>query len=209
MIIEFLKCFLIGICASAPLGPVAIFVMQRSLVGGHKAGFLTGLGATVTDTLWATVAMFALAMVEDFIFAHKAIILFGGGIILLGMGFSMTFKDPFRKMKNPKEHSIWVKDTARASLLGLSNPGAVAVMMALFAFFGIQIEGNDLSVAPCILAVSAGSAIYWFCFSGAFSHLRKNFKMKTLVWMNRISGLIVMIIGIVLLVEGLIGILSQ
>ncbi|MBQ6577954.1 MAG: LysE family transporter [Bacteroidales bacterium] len=209
MLIEFLKCFLIGICASAPLGPVAIFVMQRSLAGGHRAGFLTGLGATLTDTIWATVAIFALAIAEDFIFAHETVILIGGGIILSGMGFSMAFKDPFRRMKDQKSPDRWAMDFWRTALLGLSNPGAIAVMLALFAFFGVQVEDKGISVVPCIAAVSLGSAVYWFNFSWLFGHLRRNFKMRTLVWMNRISGLIVLIIGSVLLIRGLVQILSQ
>ena len=204
MLIEFLKCFLIGICASAPLGPVAIFVMQKSLSDGHKAGFLTGLGATFTDTLWATIAMFALTVAEDFIFANETVILIGGGAILLGMGISMAFKDPFRRLKEDKEGGFWLKDTARTVLLGLSNPGAIAIMLALFAFFGVQVKKNDLSVAPCILAVSAGSVVYWFNFSWLFGHLRRSFKMGTLQWINRISGIIVSVIGLVLLIEGLV-----
>lgn len=209
MLIEFLKCFLIGICASAPLGPVAIFVMQRSLSRGHRAGFFTGLGATLADTIWATVAIFALAIAEDFLFAHETVIQIGGGIILSGMGFSMAFKDPFRRMKDQKSPDKWVKDFWSTALLGLSNPGAMAVMLALFAFFGVQVEGKDLVFLPCICAVSAGSVIYWFNFSWLFGHLRRNFKMRTLVWMNRISGLIVMTIGMVLLIRGLVQILSQ
>jgi len=209
MLPEFVKCFLIGICASAPLGPVAIFVMQRSLVSGHRAGFLTGLGATLTDTIWASVAMFALAMAEDFISENETVILIGGGVILLGMGCTMAFKDPFRRLKEESGQSYWFRDFARTALLGFSNPGAIAIMLALFAFFGIQVENNDFRVAPYILAVSAGSAVYWFNFSLLFSHLRRSFKMGTLVWINRISGMVVMIIGIALLVEGLIRVFFQ
>ena len=61
MIIDMLKGFLVGVCASAPVGPIAILVVQKSLSKGHKAGFVSGLGASVVDTLYAFIAIFALA----------------------------------------------------------------------------------------------------------------------------------------------------
>ena len=62
MLLDILKAFLVGLCASAPLGPMAILVLQKSLSGGHRAGFFTGLGATFTDTLYSVIAIFALAI---------------------------------------------------------------------------------------------------------------------------------------------------
>lgn len=203
MLFEILKGFLIGICASAPLGPIAIFVIQKSLSEGHKAGFIAGLGATLVDTVFAIIAIFALALAEQFIENNTILILIGGGIVVAAMGFSMAFKDPFRKMKRAEGYSYSIKDFLQAIMMGISNPGAIFVIFALFAFFNIQVETHGFSIAPVIFAVSAGSGIYWLLFSWLFSHLRKNFKLSTLLWINRISGIIVMIIGIVLLAEGL------
>lgn len=203
MLLEILKGFLIGVCASAPLGPIAIFVIQKSLSEGHKAGFIAGLGSTLVDTVFAIIAIFALALAEQFIENNTILILIGGGVVVAAMGFSMAFKDPFRKMKKEDGYSYSIKDFLQAIMMGISNPGAIFVIFALFAFFNIQVETHGFSIAPIILAVSAGSGVYWLLFSWLFSHLRKNFKLSTLLWINRISGIIVMIIGIVLLAEGL------
>ena len=77
MLLDILKGFLIGVCASVPLGPIAILVLQKSLSEGHKAGFMAGLGACMVDTLFAVIAIFALAFAESFIADHRILIMVG------------------------------------------------------------------------------------------------------------------------------------
>lgn len=203
MIVDVLKAFAIGICASAPLGPAAILVLQKSLSYGHRAGFYTGLGATTIDTTYATLSIFALAWTQEFINTYEYTIYLIGGPIVALLGASMAFKDPFRKLKsgNPSRGAS-IKDYAEAVLTALSNPGAAFVMFALFAFFNINAGRSGFSVLPIILGVAAGSMAYWFTFSYIFSKIRNVIKMSALVWLSRIAGIIVMIIGIALLGEG-------
>ena len=208
MMLDILKGLLIGICASVPLGPIAILVLQKSLSEGHRAGFMAGLGACLVDTLYAVIAMFALAFAESFIEDHRILIMVGGGIIVILLGCSMAVKDPFLKMKGEHQApSYSLKDFFQAVIMGISNPGAIFVIFALFAFFGIQLEPHDFRVAPILLSLSGGSALYWFLFSWAFSRFRKNFKLSTLLWLNRAAGVIVIIIGIALVAEGVLDIL--
>lgn len=203
MIVDVLKAFAIGICASAPLGPAAILVLQKSLSYGHRAGFYTGLGATTIDTTYATLSIFALAWTQDFINTYEYTIYLIGGLIVALLGASMAFKDPFRKLKNgDPSRGASIKDYAEAVLTALSNPGAAFVMFALFAFFNINAGRSGFSVLPIILGVAAGSMAYWFTFSYIFSKIRNVIKMSALVWLSRIAGIIVMIIGIALLGEG-------
>ena len=203
MIVDVLKAFAIGICASAPLGPAAILVLQKSLSYGHRAGFYTGLGATTIDTTYATLSIFALAWTQDFINTYEYTIYLIGGPIVALLGASMAFKDPFRKLKNGNpSRGASIKDYAEAVLTALSNPGAAFVMFALFALFNINAGRSGFSVLPIILGVAAGSMAYWFTFSYIFSKIRNVIKMSALVWLSRIAGIIVMIIGIALLGEG-------
>lgn len=203
MIVDVLKAFAIGICASAPLGPAAILVLQKSLSYGHRAGFYTGLGATTIDTTYATLSIFALAWTQEFINTYEYTIYLIGGPIVALLGASMAFKDPFRKLKNGNpSRGASIKDYAEAVLTALSNPGAAFVMFALFAFFNVNAGRSGFSVLPIILGVAAGSMAYWFTFSYIFSKIRNVIKMSALVWLSRIAGIIVMIIGIALLGEG-------
>ncbi len=204
MLPEILKAYSIGICASAPLGPVAILVLQKSLCYGHKAGFTTGLGATVIDTTYAVISIFALAFAQNFIHTYESFIFLIGGVVLAFLGYSMAFKDPFRKMEpgDTLERGASVKDFLQAIATAASNPGAIFVMMALFAFFQVDVGDRSFRVLPLILAVAAGSMTYWFFFSWFFSSCRKAFNMRSILWLNRIAGIIIIIIGIALLGEG-------
>lgn len=204
MLMDMLKGFMVGICASAPVGPIAILVVQKSLSKGHKAGFVSGLGASVVDTLYAFIAIFALAFAQKFIDKHQTIILLAGGIVLTMVGISMAFSNPFRKMKKDGKSRVSTKDFGQAVAMGLSNPMAIFVMFALFAFFGLANDAPQTwSVAPILISVSLGSVSYWFSISWLLSRFAKNFRMRTILWVSRITGAIIVIIGIALLGQGL------
>ena len=205
-----LKGFAVGMCASAPIGPIALLVVQKSLSKGHKAGFVSGLGASVVDTMYAFIAIFALAFAQSFIEEHKNMILLAGGAVLIAVGFSMAFSNPFRKLKADGESTVSPKDFGQAVALGLSNPMAVFVMFTLFAFFGLANDApHTWSVTPIILAVSAGSVTYWFLMSWLLSRFRGNFKMRTILWISRITGALIVIIGIALLGQGLFNVIFK
>lgn len=204
MWIDILKGFAVGICASAPIGPIAILVVQKSLSKGHKAGFVSGLGASVVDTLYASIAIFALAFAQKFIDDHRNMILLAGGAVLIAVGVSMAFSNPFRKLKADGGSSVSPKDFGQAVAMGLSNPMAIFVMFTLFAFFGLANDApHTWKVAPIILAVSSGSVTYWFSISWLLSRFHGNFRMRTILWISRITGALVVIIGIALLGQGL------
>ena len=210
MILDMLKGFLVGVCASAPVGPIAILVIQKSLSKGHKAGFVSGLGASVVDTLYAFIAIFALAFAQRFIEQHQNIILLAGGSVLIILGFSMAFSNPFRKMKKDDKPKVSSKDFGQAVLMGLSNPMAIFVMFTLFAFFGLAKDApHTWSVAPILLSVSLGSVTYWFSVSWLLSHFSSGFKMRTILWISRITGAIIVIIGISLLGQGLFNVVFR
>ena len=210
MWVDILKGFAVGMCASAPIGPIAILVVQKSLSKGHKAGFVSGLGASVVDTLYASVAIFALAFAQRFIEDHQSLILLAGGVVLIAVGISMAFSDPFRKLKADGGSSVSPKDFGQAVALGLSNPMAIFIMITLFAFFGLADDSpHTWKVAPIILAVSTGSVTYWFCMSWLLSRFRGNFKMRTILWISRITGALVVIIGIALLGQGLFNVIFR
>ena len=203
MILDMLKGFLVGICASAPIGPIAILVVQKSLSKGHKAGFVSGLGASVVDTFYAFIAIFALAFAQRLIEQHQNLILIAGGLVLSIVGVSMAFSNPFRKMKKDGQSRVSTKDFGQAVVMGISNPMAIFVMFTLFAFFGLAKDAPQTwSVAPILISVSLGSVTYWFSLSWILSRFARNFRMRTILWISRITGAIIVIIGIALFGQG-------
>ena len=203
MIVDMLKGFLVGMCASAPIGPIAILVVQKSLSKGHKAGFVSGLGASVVDTFYAFIAIFALAFAQRLIEQHQNLILIVGGLVLSIVGVSMAFSNPFRKLKKDGKSRVSTKDFGQAVVMGISNPMAIFVMFTLFAFFGLAKDAPQTwSVAPILISVSLGSVTYWFSISWILSRFAKNFRMRTILWISRITGAIIVILGIALFGQG-------
>lgn len=202
---DIIKGFVIGCAAAMPVGPIAILVIQKTMGKGRQAGFVTSLGASVVDTLYAIIALFALAFAQSLIEKHENIILLVGGAILAVIGVFMALSNPFRKRRlNDGKSSVSSKDFLQAIAIGISNPMAMFVMFALFAFFGIaQDTPRDWNVTPIILSVSTGSVTYWFIMTWLFSRFRDQFSLRTLLWISRIMGAIVIIIGLVLLGQGL------
>lgn len=211
MFLDIIKGVIIGVCASAPLGPIAILVIQKSISEGHRSGFITGLGACLVDTLYSIIAIFALAFVQEFLMTHENFINIAGGLVMAGVGIHLTFSNPFKK---PKQHKARKRfsagDFLQAFFMGLSNPGAILVIFALFAFFGIADDGpTSWNVAPIILAVSAGSALFWWGVTWLLSKFKDKLNLKNILWLNRVTGIIIIIIGLVLFFQGLFSVVFK
>jgi len=212
-VLDFLKAILVGLCVSAPVGPVAILVLQNSLTKGRKPGFITGLGATTVDTTFSIVALFALNVVQGFIDQNSLWIMLIGGVIVAGVGVNMALSDPFKKLGRREASlqqmrgKVSPKDYLKAVAMGFTNPGAIAIMFALFAFFGLSADPFRWTLCFNNVGVACGSIIYWFTFSYVISRFSDRIKPENIVWVNRVTGGIVVIIGLVLLVRGAIGLL--
>lgn len=205
---DVLKAIVVGVAASAPVGPIAILVIQRTLCKGFRPGFVTSLGSTVVDTVYAIIAIFALAFVQDFIEGNSVPIFIVGGVIIIVLGLSMALANPFRKMKEEDDENsggdVSTRDFLSACVMGFSNPGAIAVMFALMAFFGIaENKPGDWSFFPVILGIAGGSAGYWLVVTWLLDKFRRQFNMRTVIWINRITGAIVIILGLATLAEGI------
>lgn len=210
MWVDVLKGLLVGFCAAVPLGPIAILVVQKTLNKGRVAGFITGMGGCVVDTIYALVAIFALAMVQQFVADHRELILLIGGVVLMILGLSMSLSNPIKRLRSGRASSYSVKDFLQSMLMGFTNPGAVFVILTLFAFFGIAEDSpHNWSVAPIVLAVSAGEAFYWFLFTGMLNRFRDRFRLRAIIWVNRVTGAIVILIGVALLGEGLFRVIFE
>lgn len=197
MLAEFLKSILVGICAAAPLGPVAALVIQKTLCFGRRAGFVTGLGSAAVDLMYATISIFAIGFVEKFIQDNTEWISIVGGALIIWIGVFMALKDPFRNLKNKEEAArLSPSFPLQAALFSLANPAALVVMMALVALYGI----GDCKLV-CIAGVLIGLATWWFILSYIVSRFRKHFNINTLVMINKIFGWAVAIFGTVWIVK--------
>ena len=210
--VDILKGFAIGICASVPMGPIAILAIQRTISKGRKAGFMVGLGASVVDTVFAIIAAFAYTYAMDFLAKYDNLIYLAGGAILAAIGVSMALSNPLKNKSGdnmkPKKGNSTSLDFLQALAMGFSNPMAIAVLFSLFAFFDVEIPSqisveSSFNLLPIILSVSAGTVLYWYGLSWALSTFRKKLSMRTVLWFNRVMGAIVIIIGVTCIGQGL------
>ena len=202
MLAELAKCFLVGVCASAPLGPVAVQVLQRSLAYGRRAGLVSGLGAATVDTSYAVISIFFLGLFRGFIDSHSQLIMVIGGALLIALGLVIAIGNPFREERpvNRVSPSFYFQTMGTA----LSNPGALFVMLALITLFGLDGAASSPWVALDILCVAAGAFTWWFAFSWAVAKLRDSLNFKTLLILSRSAGVVVAAFGIVLIVKSLL-----
>ena len=209
MITEILSALLIGVLAALPPGPVLMLVTQKTLNHGRWSGFFTGLGAMVIDTLYAAIGFYALGFVRNFIDSHTALILLAGGAVVTLIGVWMAL----RKAPAMYEGNVRTSHKAKAGYAGqamvcaLSNPGALALILGYLAFFGLDVNSAECPVWALLPCIAAGEATYWFCLTG-FVHRFWHLKPRSLGRMNRISGIVIGVVGLGLMIKGLTMILA-
>jgi len=196
-----LKGFIIGIVAAMPAGTVLMMTLQKSVSEGRKAGFSSGLGGTAVDTLCAIVSAFALSGISAFVDRHATVIEIVGGVFIILVGFNM-FRSRMPKERRKRPYSS--KNFIKAASMGLFNPAAIAIMLALFAAFKMDMGGQPAWVPVlAILALASGSALYWFCVSGAVARLGDRFNFKIINIITKIAAIGIIIFGTILLVKGI------
>lgn len=197
MLAEFVNSVLVGICAAAPLGPVAALVIQKTLCYGRKAGLVTGFGSGIIDILYCVIGVFALGLVEHLIREYTLTMEVAGGLAVAAVGFFMVFRNPFRGMER-KDQAISRMSRVSASfplqgaVFSLANPGALILMLGLLALFNTG-DSKLLTVA----GVATGVLLWWSLLTWGVSKCRRFFRIDTLVLLNRIIGVAVVIFGIV------------
>lgn len=201
-----LKGILIGVLISAPMGPIGVMCIQRTLNEGRIHGFFTGLGATFSDIAYAVIAGLGMGFIIDFLETNLNPIQIIGSVFILLFGY-YTFKtNPARTLKKQgdKTNPLW-KDFITSFFLNLSNIGILLFFIALFARFNFIDSENQIQNVVGIASVGLGTVIWWFGISYVVSKLRGRFNPRGLMIFNRILGSVLIGIAIVGLVTGIYG----
>ena len=202
MLFEILKAMLAGAICAVPVGPILILVIQKTLCSGRAAGMMTGLGSSLADAIFAAIGLFALSLVQDVLAAHQTLILGLGGIVIVGVGLSvMRAHASLDGYSGPSNMSL-VGYALQAFTGALSNLGALAVMMALLASFGLDSPERVSPTWALILAVFGGQMLYWNLVTILINKFIR-VSARTLDRISRISGIIVIILGICLSIKGI------
>jgi threonine/homoserine/homoserine lactone efflux protein len=120
----FLKTFLLGLSIAAPVGPIGLLCIQRTLRSGMSAGFVSGLGAATADACYGAVAAYGLAAASQFLLEYRRLLAFGGGAFLLYLGLDIlrARKAASEESSSQAAHEGVFRIWATTCLLTLANP---------------------------------------------------------------------------------------
>jgi threonine/homoserine/homoserine lactone efflux protein len=202
----FLEGIVIGFAIAAPVGPIGVLCIRRTLADGRVSGLVSGLGAATADALYGAVAALGLTFVAEFLMGGESWLRLVGGAFLLFLGVRTFLARPAGR-EAPDARRIGLPGAyASTFFLTLTNPTTILSFAAIFAGLGVagDASGDALSAMLLVLGVFLGSAAWWVVLSGATSLFRTRLSVRGLRWVNRISGTVIAAFG-VLAVSGLGG----
>ena len=187
----FLRGFVIGFSIAAPVGPIGVLCIRRTLAEGRASGLVSGLGAATADAIYGCIAGFGLTFISTFLVSQQAWLHLVGGVFLCYLGLKTLFAKPAEQAASDKGNGL-VAAYASTFVLTITNPMTIISFAAIFAGLGLaSASGDYASAGVLVLGVFIGSALWWLILSGGVGVFREKFNPKGLQWVNRISGAII------------------
>jgi threonine/homoserine/homoserine lactone efflux protein len=206
MLVALLKGFIVGLGASIPLGPLGVLCVQKTLSKGRNSGLFTGLGASVSDTFYAGLSLIGLSFVENFINENRAYVMLIGGVIIVLIGLKVYVTNPIKQIRQKSSNKRHLEDFVEAFIMTITNPGALFLILGLFAAVGINSsdKAGNVTIISTLWGVFLGTATWWFILSTTINVFRKRFRLKQLMTLNRIAGIIIAVLGIISACDGIV-----
>jgi len=196
-----LQGILLGFSIAAPVGPIGVLCIRRTLAEGHLSGLVSGLGAATADAIYGTIAACGLVFVVTPLIRQQAWLGAIGGAFLCFLGIRTLVSEPVQSTVDERRRGL-LASYASALFLTLTNPMSILAFAAIIGSVGgAASAGNQTSAALLVLGVFIGSAIWWLVLSSAVSLFRQRFTLRALRWTNRLSGLLLLGFGLVSLVK--------
>jgi threonine/homoserine/homoserine lactone efflux protein len=187
-----IKGLLVGFSIAAPVGPIGVLVIRRTLTEGRLSGLFTGLGAAVADGTYGFIAGFGLTSISDFLMAQQFWMKLFGGLFLLYLGIKTLISKAATKEAKIDSNGL-LKNFTSTFLLTITNPITILTFFAVFAGLGLgQEKTNYLLSSSLVLGVFIGSAIWWLILSTVLNLFRNKITTSGLTWINRFSGVLIL-----------------
>lgn len=197
----YLKGLIIGFSIAAPVGPIGVLCIRRTLSEGRISGFASGLGAASADAVYGCIAGFGLTFVSGFLIGQQIWLRVIGGLFLCYLGIKTFLSRPAQQAASAKGNGL-IGFYASTFFLTLTNPMTILSFVGIFAGLGVvSTHGNFLSAGILVFGVFSGSALWWLLLSSGVGLFRKKFTPSGLAWVNKISGLIITAFGLVALLS--------
>lgn len=197
------KGILIGIVASAPMGPVGVLCIQRTLNKGRWYGFVTGIGATVSDFIYALITGLGMSFIMDLVNnnQNRFVLQIMGSLMLMAFGIYCFRSDPTRKIHvSGNQKGTLIHNGVTAFLVTFSNPLIIFLFMATFAQFAFVIPDHPFHMCVGYFSIVCGALLWWFGLSWLIDKVRNKFDNSSVIIINKIIGSIVMIFSLIVLI---------
>lgn len=194
-----LKGLLIGFAIAAPVGPIGLLCIQRTLAQGWTAGFITGLGAASADALYGSVAGFGLTWIFTLLLDWRQELRLTGGLLLLWLGGRLLIAAPAAAGAVPPATG-WLGNYTSTFFLTLTNPVTILAFIGIFAGLGLAETNQDYGAAGLLVSgVLLGSLLWWLLLACGVNRLRHRLTSVTRRWISQASGLVIALFGVLAL----------
>lgn len=197
------KGILIGIMASAPMGPVGVLCIQRTLNKGRWYGFITGVGACVSDIIYALFTGFGMSFVMNFVGneRNRFLLQISGSIVLLLFGVYCYRSNPTKNIHHSQKNQkgTLIHNGITAFLVTLSNPLIIFLFIFLFAQFAFVVPDRPIEMSVGYVSIIGGAMLWWFGLTWLIDKVRGKFDDTGILLINRVVGCIVVIFSIIML----------
>lgn len=190
-----IKGLIVGIVASAPMGPVGVLIVQRTLNKGRWFGFVTGVGAALSDMLYALVCGCFLQLFIDFLDAHRTALQFASSLMLFVFGLWTYFTRPKTHLPKGKTQKNLIQNGVTGFLLTIGNPIIVFLFLALFAHFNF-VTDDRLKLIVEFASVFFGALGWWLGLTYIINKARTRFNEDRIRVLNRTIGVVVMVVSL-------------
>lgn len=195
----------IGILISAPMGPVGILCIQRTLDKGRRPGFYTGVGAALSDLFYCLLTGFGLSFIEGFLERNQNVIQLVGSAVLIGFSIYLFKKNPTSSLRKPMVPEVVSpkKNILGGFLFTFSNPLILFLIIGLFARFNFLMP--DIKFYHYIIgyaSIIAGALGWWWLITFSVDKVRSHFNVRSMWLVNRVIGVVILIFALVGIVTG-------
>lgn len=190
---------LVGLLISAPMGPVGMLCIQRTLNKGRWPAFFTGVGASISDLLYCLLAGYGLSFITDFIEGNRDILQLLGSIVIAGFAIYLFRKNPTRMIQSqPDMKNNIVENIVTGFLFTVSNPLILFFIIGLFARFNFLLpEFKYYHYCVGYLSIVGGAILWWYFITFTVNKVRSHFNLRSLWLLNRTIALILFAMAIV------------
>jgi threonine/homoserine/homoserine lactone efflux protein len=191
-----LRGLVIGFSIAAPVGPIGVLCIRRTLAEGRVAGLLSGLGAATADAVYGVIAAFGLTYVSQMLIGYQTWIRLVGGLFLCYLGLRTYFSRPTERAAFAEGEGL-IGAYGSTFFLTLTNPMTILAFTGIFAGLGIGSAAGDYgSASLLVIGVFSGSAAWWLILSGGVSIFRSKFTPRALGWVNKAAGIVILGFGV-------------